>query len=968
MAQVNKGIDFKNNKFYQITIQQLFNGKIKEEITNAIFEEYEKNKEDIKNKEEKEEVLPINIAVKTIKTRIEAGGNLDENLEELTGIFFVSALLIKETSTLKQREEKEFQFGWFPREVLAPIIEPELAIADARKIDEYLSNCINEKYQVETWNDFINLNKKFYEEVTGYALESNYINNINRAEKEIELEENLYLFLDTRINPTYSIKELYNDILADTKENKLYENFINLKENKPIENYKVDEEAKSQHFGQMNGMFRLSSSQRETITQFQNLKEGEVLAINGPPGTGKTTLLQSMVATSYVKAAIKEDKPPIIVATSTNNQAVTNIIESFGKIKVQGFQNLEKRWIYQVDSFAVYFPSKQKRKEAQKKGFQYTSIRGEDFVEKVDTVDNIEKSKNVFIKNCMQYLIKPIENLEQCKQLLHMRLLEIDRFKIQLIRLQKEAEIYIKNSEETQLTTLLQKKQEVIKKEKIRMHKIEERFKEWKTYYKEINLLYRTFKFNCYCKEKISNKIKFFANEYEPYTQEILTFAKIENLFEREREKQRKGIINKNLEVEHILELVRKYDNLIDKIEEYGIKVVDKKLLLHEKTLDEFLDTHIRYVEFWLAVHYYECRWLMGEDELTTNQKGKNFQNVVEKFYHRLSMLTPCLVMTFYMLPKEFLVYQGERNYLYNFIDLLIVDEAGQVSTEIGACSFALAKKAVVVGDSYQMEPIWSIDNVLDQSLAMQEHLLQTKEQFALLQELGITTSNSSIMKMACKTTAFTKFRQKGMFLSEHRRCLDPIITYCNQLVYQNKLEPLRGKVILDGEKKEKDPILPTMGYKQINMIRSERVGTSRRNQEEAKQIAQWLQKNYARLEEFYSGIEDKILGIITPFTAQVLQIKNELNRKMPRQQVDKITVGTIHTFQGAERKVIILSTTYGKEDGCFFIDNNRSLMNVAVSRAEDSFLVFGDIQCLQDSRKTASGLLKESILENQIE
>lgn len=41
--------------------------------------------------------------------------------------------------------------------------------------------------------------------------------------------------------------------------------------------------------------------------------------------------------------------------------------------------------------------------------------------------------------------------------------------------------------------------------------------------------------------------------------------------------------------------------------------------------------------------------------------------------------------------------------------------------------------------------------------------------------------------------------------------------------------------------------------------------------------------------------------------------------------------------------------------------------MNVAVSRTEDSFLVFSDINCLKDERTSPSGLLKEYIVENCI-
>lgn len=75
---------------------------------------------------------------------------------------------------------------------------------------------------------------------------------------------------------------------------------------------------------------------------FEEIGEGDVLAVNGPPGTGKTALLQTIVADMYVKAALEENDAPVIVAISTNNQAVTNIIDSFGKINLVGIINLEK--------------------------------------------------------------------------------------------------------------------------------------------------------------------------------------------------------------------------------------------------------------------------------------------------------------------------------------------------------------------------------------------------------------------------------------------------------------------------------------------------------------------------------------------------------------------------------------------------------------------------------------------------
>lgn len=51
-----------------------------------------------------------------------------------------------------------------------------------------------------------------------------------------------------------------------------------------------------QHSGQMGGEYPLSPSQRRCINQLNNMESSEILAVSGPPGTGKTTLLQSAVA------------------------------------------------------------------------------------------------------------------------------------------------------------------------------------------------------------------------------------------------------------------------------------------------------------------------------------------------------------------------------------------------------------------------------------------------------------------------------------------------------------------------------------------------------------------------------------------------------------------------------------------------------------------------------------------------
>ncbi|WP_047154614.1 DEAD/DEAH box helicase [Aneurinibacillus tyrosinisolvens] len=177
---------------------------------------------------------------------------------------------------------------------------------------------------------------------------------------------------------------------------------------------------------------------------------------------------------------------------------------------------------------------------------------------------------------------------------------------------------------------------------------------------------------------------------------------------------------------------------------------------------------------------------------------------------------------------------------------------------------------------------------------------------------------------MACKSSNYQKYEDRGLFLSEHRRCYDEIIDYCNKLVYKGNLEPKRGK----GKQDTKYPLLslsiPHFGHYQVDTYESSKKAGSRFNEREADKIAAWIKKYFKDIEMAYTEEEPKnLIGIITPFKMQVRKIKNAL----PPAVKDYIDVGTVHAFQGGERKVIIMSTVYGKNDGCFFIDANKSLL-----------------------------------------
>lgn len=91
----------------------------------------------------------------------------------------------------------------------------------------------------------------------------------------------------------------------------------------------------------------------------------------------------------------------------------------------------------------------------------------------------------------------------------------------------------------------------------------------------------------------------------------------------------------------------------------------------------------------------------------TIDNLGWSGAKSVKVRWQRRMKITRCVVMTCHMSPYhtktcEFVagVKKFDDRYLYNFADLLAVDEAGQVLSEVVVPSFALAKKELVIGDT----------------------------------------------------------------------------------------------------------------------------------------------------------------------------------------------------------------------------------------------------------------------------
>ena len=549
-VQNRNTIDFKNlsDSFKSISMDDFEKGYLSQDVLDMLCPVKENKKDDVH----------IIFSVKTILTEFSDGVEVEKSIDELTGVFYVPAKIIyvgEERKLVPALAEKKLP--WIPRKFLAPVADPILVLGESKIADEFFENTTTERKSISCWYNYVTYCKEFFHKVTGTALEWK-----EDYRRKIKYEDNVYVFVDKQIEAVKQLINLYDNIIQNHVSSDLFHKYIECHEAE-MKDLLSDSDVSLmlKHHGQMNGMYPLAESQRRVLNHINRMESGDIIAVSGPLGTGKTTLLQSVVADMYVKAAIIDKTPPIIVAASSNNQAVTNIIESFAKIKTNDETNLERRWVTVAEGFAVYFPSKNKEKDALSKNYQIT--RGGEWNNFVGTISDskkIEESKSKMLQEAGTYFQMNFIDLLECKNKIRDRLKKIEDYKMQLLKLHSKSSIFCGNKIENTIWNL-----------------------------KEIGC----------------------------------------NVF---------GIPDSDKKT-----YIKKSKDLFSKADIYK--------------LNEQLDISIRYMEFWLAVHYFECKYLEGEYATTEKQKATTIAEVYKKIYYQMALLSPCMVMTFHSMPNNFRVY-----------------------------------------------------------------------------------------------------------------------------------------------------------------------------------------------------------------------------------------------------------------------------------------------------------------------
>lgn len=871
---------------------------------------------------------------------------------------------------------------------------------------------------------------------------------------------------------TKNIRNCYREIVrindCEYKDHKLFHNFTGISGSHARSSFEESKEINSWsspdiYLGHMDSAtkknervcYALDPSQRVALTIFKKLDEGGILAVNGPPGTGKTSFLRAVIADQWVQPLLTKGQSPlcpVILACAATNQAVTNIISSFNEIPGpslyddEGERNnvsvfIESRWIPFLCSYGWYQPASIRNKADEFKNYQliswdyaskswkfycasssfqlvkddfaflesaYLASANEYFNDK-DTLEGYSSRLKGKVIDTSQKLKKLDEQMlswraslkkvieseweNEFEERYYQLLTQILNWKSPNGELENIAEEIESLNAKTKILKKCYKETNELLSKSIR-YRISRAFKrakfwvdnqlDWEDVVVRLNQCGVNQELNNPDISSVLEKIKLHIEKFRENKNILLSDKKRidTNIHEAEKQCKAWAVAKKNHGIARKYEaklrgkLIEKLNSLSlnreHQVEQYISSISTKIGALKEpereeqfrnlySVIQDNLDKTLRPQLFHICARFWEAQYII------TKKKSMNVSTSSIDKLRELAMLAPVFVTTSYSVPK--LMRNTDRSnlsdYMYGAADFLIVDEAGQCAAEVGSCSFLFAKKALVVGDVKQLSPVWSFSLPVDKLIYKKFFSLDSHQDY---EDQGALMSSGSIMKMAQHSSSYYDIDKeiKGVMLTRHYRCREPIINICNEMVYGGAL-----KVVKAATEPKSVWDLP-LGYLVVPGESTKISGGSRCNYEEAKWIARWIKEKYVSIIEHYSsnGIQKKLsecVAVLTPFKGQVRVLKSEIDKAFNQDTAercniaDDMVIDTVHSLQGSERPIVLFSMvdTFDPKSDHFY-DNNSSLINVAVSRAKEIFIVAMDQQAVDFGRKVKSSRLRK--------
>ncbi len=249
--------------------------------------------------------------------------------------------------------------------------------------------------------------------------------------------------------------------------------------------------------------------------------------------------------------------------------------------------------------------------------------------------------------------------------------------------------------------------------------------------------------------------------------------------------------------------------------------------------------------------------------------------------------------------------------------DLVIMDEAGAIDLPGAVLPFLKGNKFILLGDPKQLPPI-----LVDKPPEISDFVEQNPR------------LRLSIFERFCK---FNYGDNQLIMLTSQYRMKREIADFVSSSFYDESLNTPAEIEIGERLSECQDDDIISNRYSMVCFPR--RFWTDYDKSGSAFSIGEvdFVKKIIEKFKDEYGESEE--IAIISPYRAQIGIIEDE---------IPDIECGTVHTFQGLEKSVIIYATTKywgGRSNDFGYLlegETSKNLLNVAVSRAKEKFIIIG--------------------------
>jgi DNA replication ATP-dependent helicase Dna2 len=259
-------------------------------------------------------------------------------------------------------------------------------------------------------------------------------------------------------------------------------------------------------------------------------------------------------------------------------------------------------------------------------------------------------------------------------------------------------------------------------------------------------------------------------------------------------------------------------------------------------------------------------------------------------------------------------------------LDIVIVDEASQLIEPHLIGILSSFKKFIMIGDHKQL-PAVVLQN-------------ETKIHSEILQQVGFQDFKEPIFERLWQQMEAYDNTDAILTLSEHFRMHQDIASLINPF-YSNQLEPFTDRQFAGLEDD-----FENLNSRVIFIEIPTDTRTNFSHLYEAEMICRVVQKLRKKYKE-------KDIGIVTPWRTQIALIRKEL-KKIGE---ENIYIDTVERFQGSEKEVILFSFALNHPQQISLmqtLDRSRTIdrkLNVAISRAKERLILFGDSKILAKNK-----------------